>query len=75
MEIYIVLKAYRQVEGEYHAHEVEAAFVNKEAAEAFLKDKPGRWSENKFVPLDNGQSMTVEFVGVRGVQPVVLQGI
>ena len=74
MEIYVVLKAYRQVEGEYHAHEVEAAFAKKEDAEAFLKDKPGRWNENKVVPLDNGQSMTVEFVGVRGVQPTILQG-
>ncbi len=73
MEIYVVLKAYRQVEGEYHAHEVEAAFTEKKDAEEFLKDKPGRWSENKVVPLDNGQSMTVEFIGVRGVQPTILR--
>ncbi len=75
MEIFVVLKAYRQVEGEYHAHEVEAAFVKKEDAEVYLKDKPGRWTENKVVPLDNGQTTTVEFVGVRAVQPTILQGI
>lgn len=75
MEIYVVLKAYRQVEGEYHAHEVEAAFVKKEDAEAFLNGKVNRWNENKVVPLDNGQSMTIEFVGVRGVQPTILQGV
>lgn len=74
MEIYVVLKAYRQVEGEYHAHEVEAAFVKKEDAELFLKDKPGRWNETKAVPLDNGQTMPIDFVGVRGVQPTILQG-
>lgn len=74
MEIYVVLKAYRQVQGEYHAHEVEAAFAKKEDAEAYLKDKPGRWAESKLVPLDNGQSTTLEFVGVRAVQPTILQG-
>lgn len=75
MEIYVVLKAYRQVEGEYHAHEVEAAFTTKEAAELFLKDKPGRWTESKVCPLDNGQKVSLDFIGVRGVQPTTLQGV
>ena len=74
MEIFVVLKAYRQVEGEYQAHEVEAAFTTQEATEGFLKGKPGRWTEQKVVPLDNGQTATLEFVGVRAVQPTTLQG-
>ena len=74
MDIFVVFRTYRQVQGEYMATEVEGAFPTREAAEAHLKDKPGRWVETKQVPLDTGGSMPIEFLGVRAVHPTTLHG-
>lgn len=73
MEIFVVFKTYRQVEGEYFAVETEAAFAKREEAEAFIKDKPLQWRETKQVPLNTGGVMAVEFAGVRGVHPTELK--
>ena len=73
MEIFVVFKTYRQVNGEYFAVETEAAFAKKEDAEVFVKDKPVKWQETKEVPLNTGGSMPVEFFCLRSVHPTELK--
>lgn len=74
MEIFVVFKVYRQVDGEFFAIETESAFSKKEDAEAFMKSKPATtWTEKRDVPLTDGQTMSVDFVGMRGIHPTELK--
>lgn len=71
--IFVVFKAYRQKDGEYVAVETEAAFAKREDAEAFVKDKPASWWETRQVPVAGGQTMPVEFMGMRAVHETELR--
>lgn len=73
MEIFVVFKVYRQVDGEYFAIETEMAFNKREDAESYMKDKQTTWNEKRNVPLADGQTMVVDFVGMRGIHPTELK--
>jgi hypothetical protein len=74
MNIFVVFKAYRQVNGEYQAVEVEAAYPTREAAEAAIKGRQSSWFETKQVPIMTGGTMPVEFQGVLAVHETELKG-
>lgn len=73
MEIFVVFKVYRQVDGEFFAVETEAAFNKKEDAEGFMKGKQTTWNEQRQVPTTDGQTMPIDFVGMRGIHPTELK--
>ena len=75
MEIHVVFKIYRQVNGEYQAVQVETAFAKKEDAESFLKGKQLTWYETRDVPLNSGGTMPIEFQGWFVINSTELHGI
>ena len=75
MTIYVVFKHYRQINGEYVALQIMKAFVNKDDAEAFVKNNKSSWIETKEVPLAQGNSMQVEFQGWIAVHEAELEGL
>lgn len=72
MKIWVVLKVYRQDNGEYLSVEVEKAFQKKEDAETYVSGKPGSWWEKKAVPLDGGGTAEIDFFGILNVQETEL---
>jgi hypothetical protein len=73
MNTFVVLKVYRQKDGEYVAVETETVLKTKEAVDKFLEGKPRSWWETKAVPLFDGTTAQIEFAVVRGVHETVLQ--
>jgi len=76
--IFIVLKIYRQIDGEYFAIEPERAFYTKEEVEQYTSNRPGTWNETRQVPLVGGATnnvigtVPIEFRGFLGIHEILL---
>jgi hypothetical protein len=74
--IFVVLKIYRQIDGEYFAIEPERAFFTQAEASKYIANRSGTWDETRPVPIANptgaNVTMPIAFRGFLGVHEVLL---